>query len=429
MVYTFSDTSGRAGFGVAHNVVTSAGHFLAYCDDVNGLIVYDENSDTWAAVAMGAGAGEIDGVDPANLVFVTMFKGRVWFVERDSQNLWYLDTGAIYGTATKFALGTQLRAGGPIVGAWNWTIDGGKGMDDLLVIISKGGDVAIYQGIDPSNADAFSIKGVWYMGPPPTGRDIATNYGGDMLVMSRTGIVPLSRLTIGSGAIEQSQYSTYKIANLFNQLMESRANLNGWSMRLHPQDNALIVTVPEADGASTTQLAMSLSTKGWSRYRDLNIYSSEVYAGKLYFGTVSGSVCINDGAVDGVTLAAPDTFSAISWQVLTRFENLGNARQKQVQLIRPTFVGDTDAPAFSAQARYGYDFSELDPVSPGPPGSNTWGSGIWDSTLWDNNYTASQFTRGATGLGTDVAIALRGSSVGRTILVGIDVMFTQGGIL
>jgi hypothetical protein len=428
-VLAFGTTTGRAGFGVSHGMVTSAGHFLVYCDEVNGLHVYTETGTAWAAVAMGGGASEIDGVDPANLVFVTVFKGRLWFVERDTASLWYLDTGALYGTASKFALGTQLRAGGPLVGVWNWTLDGGRGIDDMLVAISTGGDVVIYRGTDPTNADDFGIKGVWYMGPPPAGRDIATNFGGDMLVMNRTGAVPLSRLVMGAGDLEKNQYSTAKIANLFNYLMETRASLNGWSMRLHPQDNALIITVPEAEGEPTNQLVMSLATKGWSRYRDLEIYSSEVYGGKLYYGTVDGRVCINDGTVDGITLADPSSYSAIEWACLTRFENLGNARNKRMQLARPKFLADSNNPAFAVKARYDYDFSELDPVTPSIPGSGSWDGGTWDSAVWGGDYTASQKMRGLEGTGTDVALAIRGSATGRTILVGIDVGFEQGGAM
>lgn len=432
-VLTFSTTSGRAGFGVSHGVVTTAGHFLVYCDEVNGMHVYTETGNTWAAVTMGAGASQISGVDPEDLVFVTVFKGRLWFVERDTASLWYLDTGALYGAATKFALGTQLRAGGPLVGVWNWTIDGGRGIDDMLVAVSTGGDVVIYRGTDPSNADDFGIKGVWYMGPPPAGRDVATNYGGDMLMMSRTGIVPLSRLVMGTGEIARNQYSTAKISNLFNQLMETRATMNGWSMRLHPQDNALIVTVPESDGYPTTQLVMSLATQGWGRYRDLDIYSSEVYGGKLYYGTVDGKVCINDGDVDGVTLADPNAYSAIEWSCLTRFENLGNGRQKRIQIIRPTIVSAIAGQAFAVAARYKYDFSELAAVTPAVPASGAWDSSVWDTSVWGgadgSGYAPQQEVRGAIGVGTDVAIAIRGSSVGRTILVGVDIGFTQGGVL
>jgi hypothetical protein len=120
----FATTSEDAGFGICHAMVTAGGHFLLYCDEENGYHVYTEATDTWAKVAAGAGAGQLAGVDPANVVFVTVWKSRVWFVEKNSARVWYLPAGTIYGTAQKLDLdkSAQFRGGGPVVGLWNWTL-------------------------------------------------------------------------------------------------------------------------------------------------------------------------------------------------------------------------------------------------------------------------------------------------------------------
>jgi hypothetical protein len=84
-VLNFASSTGDAGWGVSHSVVNSAGaHFLMYFDEVNGYHVYTETTDTWAAVAAGAGATQINGVTPGNLVFGTVWKNFVLFVEKDS---------------------------------------------------------------------------------------------------------------------------------------------------------------------------------------------------------------------------------------------------------------------------------------------------------------------------------------------------------
>jgi hypothetical protein len=96
-VLTFDASTGNAGYGVCHAAVNAAGaHFLLYCDEVNGYHVYTESTDTWAKIAQGAGATEIDGVDPARFAFVTGWGNRIWFVERDTAAAWYLDVNAIY---------------------------------------------------------------------------------------------------------------------------------------------------------------------------------------------------------------------------------------------------------------------------------------------------------------------------------------------
>lgn len=428
-VASFPIEVGDSGYGISHSFVTAAGvHYLLYADEANGLMRYSEATGTWESVAEGTGAGEINGVDPANLVFVTAFKRRLWFVERDTARAWYLPAGAIGGTAQPFDMGAQFRAGGPLVGLWNWTYDGGAGLDDSLVAISGGGDVAIYQGTDPANPAEFGLRGVWSLGgSPPAGRRIATDFGGDVLILSRLGVLPLSRLV--AGEVNKDTYVTAKVANLFNSLMLTRASLPGWSMRLHPEDNALVVTVPTYPGQPTEQLVMALAGRAWFRYRDLPIYSSEVWGGKLYFGTVDGRVCVNDGYVDGISLADPNAFMPVQWSVLTAFTNLGTPRQKQVQLLRPTLLSESSAPAYEIQARYRYDFAELPPVSAMAGDGSTWDGGTWDRDVWSGEYQASQRLRGATGLGVDMAIAIRGTATARTVLVGIDVMYTAGGLL
>jgi len=427
-VFTFASATGEAGHGISHALVTSAGHFLFYADEVNGLHRYSESSDSWEAVAEGTDPGQISGVNPANIVFVTVFKGRVWLVERDTARAWYLPAGAIAGAAQPFEMGQQFRAGGPLVGLWNWTYDGGAGLDDSLVAISGGGDVAIWQGTDPASASTFGLRGVWSLGgSPPAGRRIATDFGGDVAILSRLGLLPLSRLV--AGEMEKDDYLSFKIGNLFNQLMLTRASLPGWSLRLHPEDNALLVTVPTYPNQPTEQLVMALAGRAWFRYRDLPIYSCEVWGGKLYFGTVDGRVCVNDGYVDDVLLSDVSAYTPVQWSLLSAFTNLGSIRQKQVQLLRPTLLSDSATPPFEVAPRYRYDFTELAPVSASGGGSGTWDGSIWDEDVWGGEYQASQQLRGGVGMGVDMAVAIRGTAVSRTVLVGVDVLYTQGGLL
>jgi len=424
----FATPTADAGYGISHALVTSAGHFLFYADEANGLHRYSEATDSWTAVAQGTGTGEIDGINPANIVFVTVFKGRVWMVERDTARAWYLPAGAIAGTAQPFEMGQQFRAGGPLVGLWNWTYDGGSGLDDSLVSISGGGDVAIWKGTDPASASTFGLSGVWSLGgSPPAGRRIATDYGGDVVILSRLGLLPLSRLV--AGEMDKDDYLSAKIGNLFNALMLTRAGLPGWSIRLHPEDNALLVTVPTYPNQPTEQLVMALAGRAWFRYRDLPIYSCEVWAGKLYFGTVDGRVCVNDGYVDGVLLNDPAAFTPVQWSLLSAFTNLGSIRHKQVQLLRPTLLSESSAPTYEVAPRYRFDFTELSPVSAVTGGAGTWDGSTWDVDVWSGEYQSSQQLRGGTGVGIDVAVAIRGTAVARTVFVGVDVLYTAGGLL
>lgn len=511
-VLTFPTAELDNGWGASCVFVNSGGnHFCLYTDEAQGYHVYVESTGTWSAIAYGVGAGQINGtkpdgvtpIDPLRLCHVTVWANRVWFVERDTGYAWYGGVGALYGTLTPFSFGGRFRAGGDLRGLFNWTIDGGSGSVNSLVAISGGGDVAIYQGTDPSSAASFGLRGTWFVGGVPKGRRIATDFGGDLLILSSVGVVPVSRLTQGNPIFDRSQYATQKIGNLFNQLAYSGRDLDGWHVRLHPQDNALVVNVPQLSG-TTIQLVMSLATKGWSQYRDLpNITASESYAGTLYFGTQDGRVCVSQDYLDGVLLADPDSYTPIQYSLLSAFQNLGSARKKRVQSIRPTILSTGGAPSYVVAARYGYDFTEVAEIvaaSTVPDGTETdflmsraisygdqvfvdgrlqvngvdyttsgttlsfdatavpalgstisvyvvgddgartyvplgsgtagtWNFATWDSTTFAGEYSPTQNTTGAQGIGQDVAIAIRGVANSRTSIVGFDVMFDVGGFL
>jgi hypothetical protein len=422
LVCSFATPTGNAGYGTAAAMVTVAGHFLLYCDEVNGLHVYTESSGSWAAVTQGTGPTQIDGVNPSRLAHVAVFKNRAWFTERETANAWYLPVSQVYGTASRFSLGSVFRQGGTLVGLWNWTYDGGSGLDDSLVAISAGGDVAVYQGTDPASAGTFSLRGVWQMGAPPVSRRIASTSGGDLLLLSRQGLLPISRLVVGSSS--GVEYATAKIANLVNKLMLERAGLQAWDLVQHPEDNSLLLLVPRGGSEVSIQLAQAVAGRGWFLYEELPMLSAAPWVGQLFFGTEDGRVCLNAGYLDAVELGV-GSYAPVEWRLLTAFNTLGAPRQKQVQLLRPLFLSEGAAPNFAVAARYDYDQTELPSVQLVLGGDDTWDSGTWDDTLWGGRTMVTSESRGASGMG----VAVRGTSVGRTVLVGVDVVFTSGGML
>jgi len=481
-VYAFASSAGSAGTGVAYTMVTSAGHFLVYCDEVNGYLVYRESTGAWQAVqdidttaawtittgytagqyvknggnvylcthtGTSAGAGgpsgtgtaiadgtctwdynwSLSGVDPINLVSVTAWKNRLWFTQRDTAKAWYLDVNAVGGTATSFNFGGQFRVGGPLVGLWNWTTDGGAGMDDFLVALSGAGDVVVYQGTDPTSATTFGLKGIWTVGSLPKGRRIATEFGGDVLIASMVGLVPLSKLVLGNVTFDRSQYLTSKVQNLFNYYTGLYGTNPGWALVLDPKDNALLVLVPITAGSPDTQLAMSLSTRGWFPYSGLAMNCAAPWNGVLYYGTADGKVVKHDGYVDGVTLADPNAQTAIQWHLITSFQNLGTPRQKRCGMLRPKVLSQSGTVPLQAQARWDFEVSTPGNVSGSVSSSGGWDAGLWDTAVWGGDFTTTQTVFGATGTGSHMAVAVEGLANSRTIYAGVDVSFQVGGFL
>lgn len=361
----------------------------------------------------------------ATFVFVTVWGSRLWFVERDSSRAWYLPVNQVTGVATSFDFGVKMRKGGFLVGLYGWSYDGGSGMQMQLVGISSAGDIVIYVGTDPSSAASFALKGAWDCGGVPYGRRIAVESGGEVFVLSLLGALPLSKLITGSSIFDRAQYATKNIHNLFNLLAQTFKTLPGWSIHIHPQDNALLIVIPQPAGYPNLQLAMSFSTQGWGQYRNLPILSAGVLNGQFYFGTADGRVCVNQGYVDNVQLANPAGYVPVAWSLLHAFVTGGNMRQKLINMLRPVVLSGVNAPGLQAVAKFDYDTSEpLDTSSVG--GNAGWDVAQWDVAQWTSDYTPQQTFIGAAGMGRAVSVAVRGQAVSRTIYVSTDAMGEQG---
>lgn len=423
--------SATAGYGSYTSFATPYGHFLAYCDGANGYLLYSESTNTWTKVVEGDGTdgASIKGANPDKFRHVTSWKHRLWFAEEGESTGWYLPAYQETGTVSPKYFGAQFRYGGELVGVFSWTVDGGTGIDDLLVAISRGGDLVMYRGTDPDFEETFGLQGVWWVGQIPPGRNIASDFGGDLFILSRLGCLPLSKLVSGGLIRDPTLYASAKISNLFNRLMTERGHLYGWNIKMHPSDNLLIVTVPATPDKPQQQLAMSLATKGWAQHTGVPMTCLEAFRGTLYFGTNDGRVCVNDGFVDDARLDGTQGY-AIDCSLLTAYNNIGSAQKKRVHIIKAYFSTDGTRPGYSLQARYDFDLLDLQalPVAATSP-SNAWDVMTWDDPKWGVGTGKESRFKGATGIGTNVAIVCRFTTKTSTTLIGFDAVYDAGGYL
>jgi hypothetical protein len=425
--HTFATNDAKSGHGIWQNFATTADHYLLYCDETNGYLIYTQGTGLWSA-------GSVTGVTPGNLVFVMQWKSRVWFVERNTSKAWYLAPGAISGAATSFDFGPLFRSGGYLVGLWTWTVDGGAGMDDFLVAISSSGDVVVFAGSDPSSSATFQQLGEWSTGGVPAGRRIATQFGGDILILTLLGILPLSKL-VGGQLVTPDTYETYKIRPLFNQIISTQQQSLGWEMLIHPQDNFLFLNTPGTPGEPQEQFAMSYATRGWARFRGLDVYSAAIWQGNLFFGTRDGRVCKSTGfldnvARDGTTVNA----SPVESVVLSSFQTLQSANKKMVRLIRALFIIRDIAPSVQTFARYDFDMRDVSGTIAAPQalaGGSVWDTATWDASTWADTGAVGTYNtvQGATGIGSSIAVGLRMKTSGYTVFVGFDIAWEEGGLL
>lgn len=347
------------------NFANSGGNWLILVNGVDAALKYD--GTTWTAAA-------ITGVTPSSLCYVTAHQNRLWFVQNNSMNLWYLGTQSIEGAATQFPVGALFKKGGYIVAIGSWTVDSGTGKDDMFVIVTSNGEIAVYAGTDPSSIVSWSLIGV-YTSYQPLGTRPLIDYGGDILYLSKVGLTPLTRIT-QSSFLNATDEVSYNIDGAFLSAAENYGTNFGWQMLTHRAQNMLIVNVPVSSDTLSYQYVMNTITKAWCRFVNWNAACWGNYNGNIYYG--GGHSVVE--AWTGVS----DSGAPIVGSVAQAYSNLGMAGQKNITLVRPNIAFSQP---FSVQAALDADFKtfggQTDIHYTTSNGAAIWDSDLWNTGVWD----------------------------------------------
>ena len=182
------------------------------------------------------------GLDPQKLINVAMSKQRLFFVEHNSLKCWYSESaGEVQGTLMELDFSALVTRGGCLQAVAGWTQDGGQGIDDLTLFITSEGEVLVYAGSDPSNADDWSLKGKYYVSRP-IGYRCTFQYRGDVVMISEDGYVPLSQvMPLAQGGTAGLAYSD-KIRGLVLERVRDNKTLPGWQGIIIPAEDMPCLT-------------------------------------------------------------------------------------------------------------------------------------------------------------------------------------------
>lgn len=422
------DTTDNAGRGVYTFFTNDAGtEYLFYADSANGLFQYEENLDTWVR------ASAISGPVIENVNFVMTHKDQLWVIESDSTSAWYLPVGAVGGAMTEFNFGGKFRHGANLAGLFNWTIDGGAGIDDYLVAVSRAGDVMPYQGTDPSDAEKWSLVGQWFIGTIPKGSRFGSQEGGNLNLLSIYGLSAMDEIIVGvDGKNAKAQSEAGKVAILLRNDMERFINARGWQINYIPAQGTLLINTPLRGDGTRIQYARSTTVEGWGFWREVPMQCFDEWDGKAYFGTADGRVMVMDTFLDNVQITPPaegPNGSPVKFSILSTFQDYGQpALFKRGKYCRPQFIA-LDIPTATCTFRYDYNLTETinnRALASGDVG--IWDAGIWDASIWGSD-TPQGFNepQGGSGYGRTVAIAMAGQTRAETSFISWDVTWDTGG--
>jgi hypothetical protein len=397
------------------NVATSGGNYLLAVNGADKMRYFD--GSTWGA---DGGAFSVTGLDTATAIGITLFKHRIWLVETGTLKAWYLGTDAIQGAATSFPLQNVAKLGGYIMAIGTWTIDGGQGVDDMLVFVTSKGEVIVYQGTDPASASTFALLGVWQLGSP-IGRRCLQKFGGDLLLVCQDGLLPLSK-GLQSARLNLTAALSDKIQHAVSDAVANYGSTFGWQVLPFPKQNMLFLNVPVAVGTQE-QYVMNTITKSWCNFTGWPANCWELFQDNPYFGG-NGVVCRAwNGYADGTSNIAADGKQA--------FNYFGTPGQlKQWTMMRP-IIATNGSPAIGSGINIDFDDTGvISTLSYAPSTSGVWDTSIWDAAMWSGGNTIQKQWQGIAGVGYCAAPRLQVASQGIDVhWIATDLVMRQGSIL
>ncbi len=409
------------------NFAAAAGTYLVVANGIDPVMHYNGiNWTTWTTAAVPSSPGQISGVAPNVIHQVITHQRRLWFVQTTSTKAWYTPVNAVGGALASFDFGPLFSRGGSLVALGSWTVNNSTGPSNRLVAISSEGDVAIYDGTDPSSATAWSLAGTWKLGRP-VGNNCLLNYGGDLLYMSSDGLVPLSQYlqtTSTTPAISDT------IRSVLSSLTMSQASLPGWVLQDYLSNNLLIVNVPQASSANNIQFVYNTITRGWSVFTGWPALCWETLNSEIYFGT-DGEVRLaftgykDNAEVDGT---GGDIYTASAQTAFNYFED--RARTKRFQMARINILTRAGDPSISIGVNT--DFNITPPSDIGSAITSTgslWNTAIWGVGIWNGGIANLNDWQSVTGVGYCGSISIALSVTSETVWVSTDWILEQGGMI
>lgn len=391
--------------------------WLIMCNGVDKPLYYD--GTTWTAVD-GATSPALKGLTTTSIIGVTVYKGRLMFIEKDSLSFWYLAAGAAGGVLTEFPLDGEAKRGGYLMAIATWTRDAGDGQDDVCVFITSEGEALIYQGNNPSSSTTWAKVGTFFIGKP-LGRRCVTQFGGDLIVITQNGTFPLSA-ALQSAAIDYKLALSFKIEDAFTEAARSYGSNFGWEAIVYPAQSALLVNIPIAEDGKHHQYVMNTTTKAWCRFTGWDAEDFAILNGQLYFCDGTAVYKAWTGTIDGA-----DNIVAYGKTAFSHLNSPGIL--KQIKMFRPimatngsfTFLTDIDV-----------DFN--DDIISGVAKYTVQSNGSWDASNWDEAYWSPGFevlkewTSPSEWEGTWVAGKIKVATSSLTIQwMSVDYIFEKGG--
>lgn len=428
-------TSVATGIVVGSYIVDGAGYVLI--SDVTGFF---NAGETVTGLASGSATvslenytvfNGISGVNTSDLNYVWTYKNRLFFVLKNSMDYYYADLDAIGGELKRFPLGGVFPLGGSLMFGSSWSLDssGAGGLSAQCIFVTTEGEVAVFQGSNPSSASDWSLVGVYQIGKP-LGPNAWFRAGGDIIIATDIGLIPLSQAINRDVAALSPASVSYPIEQAWNEAVDER-RIDPWQCILWPEKQMVVVALPNVAGEIPEMLVANARTGAWCNFLNWDGASLGLYQGRLFFGSEDGKVieAYQTGADQGLP------YTGVYVPLFTEADTPANI--KIPRMVTPVLLA-TQKPRPSVTMMFDYQVEDMDPPSATPvSGDSVWGTAGWGSSsaIWGggklkNHYQEWQGVGGA-GYAFSPALQLTSGSIAPlgAEIIRIDVTFETAGLI
>lgn len=358
-------------------------------------------STAGAAVADGADSvlfGAFTGVAGSALSQNWVYKNRLFYIEQNSLNSWYLPVDSITGAATKLPLGGVFTLGGSLLFGATWSIESGTGLTEQCVFVTTEGEVAVFQGADPSSASTWTKVGTYRIGKP-RGAKAFIRAGGDIVIATDIGFIPLSVATRRDVAALSPAAISYPIETGWNDAVAERIDLT-WNCAVWPTKQMVIVALPTTAGQQPQMLVANARTGAWCVFTGLKANCLTLFGDRFFFGS-------DDGIVVEMEVTGADQGETFTATAIPLFDPLKTPASLKTGLMARSTVRARSKVQVKLSLQADYNIS-----LPAPPDDisttvgSVWGTAEWGSAQWGTAAANQTFREWQSVSGSGYALAV-----------------------
>jgi hypothetical protein len=371
----------------ATQLSNQGGDWMVAVTDSGGDPPLRFDGTTWTKLTNDEINGPIDSAveHGRDLVYVWKYRNRLFFIEYQSMNAWYLPLNAIQGALLMIPLSGAATRGGKLLFGATWSIDAGDGTDDKCVFATDQGELLIFSGGDPSVATNWRQEGRYQISKP-MGQNAHMSIGGDLLIATVDGIVPVSQAITKTQDQLDLASLTRNIKSTWRDMVTTR-NTFPWQMKKWDEWGGVITTWPGGpEGKQYVGVANS-ATGAWGRITGWDALCWIYLHGRMFFGTQTGKIMeANRTGYDDNQY--PYTAVMVGgWEMFQ--QTAATVVWHQARATFSSVPGQPFVPQLSACTDYVVKIPIPPQAGPDPGIPDVWDQGLWGTdpplghALWD----------------------------------------------